>query len=205
MGCAVGAVGAVRAGGNGSAGMTARKNTSLSHVVRIRVRFWVVALVLLLLCFFKDDADDADDADESDKEDEDADEADEADESDKEDVEDMLLTLHKYIYFSALSGCIPLLVAIYEHTVIRVRAAIGFVITPKCGLLRLIHRSASYRDLFWIRSNTAPAFAARPCASLKRAWRSTCECLSCTLCSPGGFVSLARKAFYHVVVYWVMT
>lgn len=91
MGCAV--VGAVRAGGSGSAGMTARKNTSLSQSHVVCIRFWVVlrflvlrSLVLLLLCFFKDDAEDPED----DAEDEDKEDNEDADDEDKEDVEDMV-------------------------------------------------------------------------------------------------------------------
>lgn len=53
---------------------------------------------------------------------------------------------------------------------------------------------------YCVRSNTAPAFAGWPCASLKRAWRSTSACLSCTLCSPAGIASAACTACYYAMV-----
>jgi hypothetical protein len=44
------------------------------------------------------------------------------------------LTLHKYIYFSALSGCVPLpLLAIYEHTVIGMRCLFTFFLSHNRG------------------------------------------------------------------------
>jgi hypothetical protein len=108
--------------------------------------------------------------------------------------------------------CVPLRLTIYEHAVIegiqsRFFFRMGSFKPAEWGD-RLIHRSAyrfdAYRFAYWIRSNTAPAFAARPCASLKRAWRSTCECLSCTLCSPGGVASAACTALNALIGYDLM-
>jgi len=90
------------------------------------------------------------------------------------------------------------------------------VMTWKKGGPRLIHRFASayayrfasayayrfasayaYRLVFLIRSNTAPAFAGWPCASLTRAWKSTSASPSCTLCSRAGFAFVTRTAFRY--------
>jgi hypothetical protein len=74
------------------------------------------------------------------------------------------------------------------------------VMTWKKGGPRLIHRFASayaYRLAFLIRSNTAPAFAGWPCASLTRAWKSTSASPSCTLCSRAGSAFVTRTAFRY--------
>ena len=96
--------------------------------------------------------------------------------------------------------------AICEHAVIEGRKVLRFRSAqprfgsnPKTGGLRLSHRAGSV-FLRRVHSNTAPAFAARPCASLARAWKSTCAFPSCTPCSPGGLVSAMCMAFFWFYV-----